>query len=64
MNLFGGMGRNTRYRAWRWVVERSPSWMNGFRRILIRWEEKTANYQARLELACAFICFRIAGVFG
>ncbi len=52
------------YRARRWVVERSHSWMNRFRRILIRWEKKTANYQAMLELACAFICFRIARVFG
>ena len=52
------------YRARRWVVERSHSWMNRFRRILIRWEKKTANYQAMLELACAFICFRTAGVFG
>jgi IS5 family transposase len=26
------------YRARRWVVERSHSWMNRFRRLLIRWE--------------------------
>ncbi len=51
-------------RSRRWVVERSHSWMNRFRRILIRWEKKTAKYQAILELACAFICFRIATVFG
>jgi transposase len=52
------------YRARRWVVERTHSWMNRFRRLLIRWEKKVANYMAMLELACAFICFRSAGVFG
>ena len=28
------------YRARRWVVERTHSWMNRFRRLLIRWEKK------------------------
>ncbi len=52
------------YRARRWVVERSHSWMNRFRRLLIRWEKKVANYEALLHLACAFITFRRAGLFG
>ena len=52
------------YRARRWVVERTHSWMNRFRRILIRWEKKTANYEAFLHLTCAHITFRAAGVFG
>ena len=34
------------YRARRWVVERTHSWMNRFRRLLIRWEEKKKNYIA------------------
>ena len=50
------------YRARRWVVERTHSWMNRFRRILIRWEKKTENYLAMLHFACAFICFRAAGL--
>jgi transposase len=53
-----------RYRARRWVVERSHSWLNRFRRLLIRWEKKAANYEAFLHLACAWITFRAAGVFG
>lgn len=53
-----------RYRARRWVVERTHSWMNRFRRILIRWEKKTANYLAFLHIACAIIIFRLAGVSG
>jgi len=50
------------YRARRWVVERSHSWMNRFRRLLIRWEKKVENYTALLHLACAWIAYRAAGV--
>lgn len=48
------------YRTRRWVVERTHSWMNRFRRLLIRWEKKVENYLAMLHFACAFICFRAA----
>lgn len=43
------------YRARRWVVERTHSWMNRFRALLIRWEKKAANYIGFLHLACAYI---------
>ena len=36
--------RIPKYRARRWVVERTHSWMNRFRRLLIRWEKKEDNY--------------------
>ena len=52
------------YRARRWVVERTHSWMNRFRRLLIRWEKKPDNYLAMMQLASAFITFRSAEVFG
>jgi putative transposase len=52
------------YRARRWVVERTHSWMNRFRRLLIRWEKEVENYLAMLELACAYIAFRASEVFG
>jgi len=51
-------------RARRWVVERTHSWMNRFRRILVRWEKKAENYIAFLHFACALIAFRAAGLFG
>ncbi len=51
-------------RARRWVVERTHSWMNRFRRILIRWEKKPENYFAMLHFVCAIITFRAAGLFG
>lgn len=52
------------YRARRWVVERTHSWMNRFRRILIRWEKKAANYLGLLHLVCAYITYKRAGLLG
>lgn len=52
------------YRARRWVVERTHSWFNRFRRLLIRWEKRVDNYLAMLHFACAWITFRAAGLFG
>lgn len=55
---------NPRFRARRWVVERSHSWLNRFRRLLIRWEKKADNYEAFIHLACAWITLQAAGVLG
>lgn len=56
--------KSPKYRARRWVCERTHSWLNRFRRILIRWEKKVENYEAMLHLACAYICYAAAGVLG
>ena len=56
--------RQAGFKARRWVVERTHSWMNRFRRILIRWEKKPANYLGLLHFVCAIITFRCAGLFG
>jgi putative transposase len=45
-------------RARRWVVERVASWLNRYRRILVRWEKKADNYQALLHLVFAHILWR------
>lgn len=42
----------------RWVVERTGSWHNRFRALLIRWECKSENYLALLHLACGLIAFQ------
>ena len=42
----------------RWVVERTASWLNRFRKLLVRYEKKADNFDALLHLACALICFR------
>lgn len=49
------------YRSRRWVVERTHSWMNRFRSLLIRWEKKVANFIALIHFSCAWISFRAAG---
>ena len=56
--------REAGFRARRWVVERTHSWMNRFRRILIRWEKKVENYFGMLHLVCAFITYRCSGLLG
>jgi transposase len=53
-------GFNTR----RWVVERTQSWMNRFRRILIRWDKKVCNYLGFLHLACAYFTYKQSGLLG
>jgi putative transposase len=50
------------YRARRWPVERTISWLNRFRRMLVRWEKQVENYSAMVHLACAFIAFKQAGL--
>jgi len=52
------------FKARRWVVERTHSWMNRFRRLLVRWEKKAVNYLGLLHLVCAYITFKRAGLFG
>ncbi len=52
------------YRARRWVVERTHSWFNRFRRLLIRWEKKVENYFGMLHFVCAWITYRSAGLLG
>jgi putative transposase len=41
------------YKARRRVVERVFSWINNFRKILVRYEKKSDNYKGLLDLACA-----------
>ncbi len=52
--------REAGFRARRWVVERTHSWMNRFRRILIRWDKKGENYLGLLHLTCACITLKAA----
>jgi putative transposase len=56
--------RAARFKARRWVVERSHSWMNRFRRILVRWEKRADTYVAMLHLACALITWKACGLLG
>jgi transposase len=51
-------------KARRWVVERTHSWTNRARRLLIRWEKKVVNYLAFLHLQFAITALRAAMVLG
>jgi hypothetical protein len=52
-----GKERNPLYKPRR-VVEVCHSWMNRFRKRLVRYEKKAGNYQAPVEFACAIIIWR------
>ena len=54
--------REAGFRARRWVVERVHSWLNRFRRILVRWEKRADTYIAMLHLACGLIVWRSTGL--
>jgi IS5 family transposase len=50
--------------ARRWVIERTNSWHNRFRKLRIRYEKKAANYQGLAEFACALIVYRLCLFLG
>ena len=52
--------RTPGWRARRWVVEASHSWLNRNRGLLIRWSKKDENHLALLQLASGLIAFKKA----
>ncbi|MDQ0408759.1 transposase [Streptomyces sp. DSM 40167] len=42
----------------RWVIERTISWLTGYRRLSPRYERKPRNYLAFLGLAAAICCYK------
>jgi len=56
--------RKAGFKARRWVVERTHSWMNRFRRLLVRWEKRPDAYIAMLHLVCGLITHRAIGLLG
>ena len=51
------------YKARRWIVEVVHSWLNRFRKILVRFEKKTETHLGLLQLACAYLALKRAGTF-
>jgi len=45
----------------RWVVERTHSWFNRFRKLLIRWEKRPQNYLALAQFAAMLIVWQLVG---
>ncbi len=46
------------HKARRWVVERTHSWFNRFRKLLVSFEKTEESFIALLSLAAATICWR------
>ena len=42
----------------RWVVERTNSWHNRFRKLFIRYERKMENYLGLVQLSSSIIIYR------
>jgi IS5 family transposase len=53
-----GIESRERLGRYRWVVERTLSWLNRFRRLKVRYERRADIHQALLTLCCALICAR------
>ncbi|MFE2869866.1 IS5 family transposase [Embleya sp. NPDC059259] len=53
-----GIDSSTRLGRHRWVVERTVSWLNAFRRLHRRYEVKALHFGAFVSIAAAFICYR------
>jgi putative transposase len=51
------------YRPRRWVIDVCHSWLNRFRKILVRFEKKLETHLALLQFACAYIVLKRAEVF-
>ncbi len=51
-------------RARRWVVERTHSWINRYRGLLIRWSKKSINHDALLMFCFALMTWQQMGVLG
>lgn len=42
---------------YRWVVERSLSWLHQFRRLRVRYERRSDIHNALMTIGCIFICW-------
>jgi transposase len=54
-----GVDSSERLGRYRWVVERTLSWLNRYRRLKVRYERRADIHQAFLELGCTLICWNL-----
>ena len=47
-----------KHSAKRWVIERTNSWHNRFRKLFTRYEKKVENYLGLVQLSCCMIIYR------
>jgi transposase len=53
-----GIASRERLGRYRWVVERTLSWLNRFRRLKVRYERRADIHEAFLCLGCALVCWK------
>lgn len=53
------LATTARHPARRWVVERTNSWHNRFRKLRIRYEKQADNYLGLVHFACCLIVYRL-----
>ena len=53
-----GVESSERLGRWRWVVERTLSWVSRFRRLAVRYERRADIHLGLTGLACAMICWK------
>jgi len=53
-----GIESRERLGRYRWVVERTLSWLNRYRRLKVRYERRADIHHAFLTLGCALICWQ------
>ncbi|MBO3681915.1 transposase, partial [Streptomyces sp. NEAU-YJ-81] len=53
-----GIDSSERLGRRRWVIERTISWLTGYRRLSPRYERHPRNYLAFLGLAAALCCYK------
>jgi transposase len=53
-----GIESRERLGRYRWVVERTLSWLNRFRRLKVRYERRADIHRGFLSLGCALICWK------
>jgi transposase len=51
-------GRKLRRYKRRWIIERTNSWLQNFRRLVARYERNVKNFEAMVHLACALVTLK------
>jgi transposase len=54
-----GIASRERLGRYRWVVERTLSWLNRFRWLKVRYERRAEIHEAFLSLGCALVCWNL-----
>jgi transposase len=51
-------GRKLRRYKRRWIIERTNSWLQNFRRLVVRYERSVKNFEALVHMACALMTLK------